>query len=138
MIRFTAKTVEAFSTEFCKDFVVFNIFFEECDREEGGQSWSFQRALGADGTIESREEEDEGVCTVKEIQQLTLYEGIERVKLSRNKFVCKFNIEAIQQIKIEGLEIDYSIDDDRWKRLIRIAVLVFRNRDYFRIARSLG
>ncbi len=61
MTEFNANTVETFRNEFSNDFVVFNIFFEESDPEEGGKSWNFQRALGADGTVDSLGEDDDGV-----------------------------------------------------------------------------
>lgn len=134
MIRFTARVIDAFSEEFTDDFVVFSIFFEEYDPEEGGESWIFQRALGSDGTIKSLGEEDEGICVVKEIQQLTFYKGVEEVELSRNKFICKFDPKAIKETKIEGLEIDYNISDEQWAKLDRIARLVFIDRDFFRVA----
>ena len=98
MIRFTARDIAAFSDDFSDDFVVFNIFFEEFNSEEGGESWNFQRALGADGTIESLGEEDEGVCVVKEIQQLVFNKSIQEVELSRGRFVCKFDPEGKNQI----------------------------------------
>lgn len=131
MTKFTAKIVGAFKEEYSEDFAVFNIFFEEFSPEEGGESWTFQRALGANGTISSLGEEDEGVCIVKEIQQSTQYEGIMEVEISKNRFVCKFNSEAVEETKTEILEIDYVINDQQWKKLSDMAALVFINKDYF-------
>ena len=134
MIEFEAKAVESFKNEFTKDFVVFNLFFEESDPETGGESWNFQRALGADGTVESLGEEDEGVCVAKEVQQQTFHEDIESVVLSRNRLVCEFSSQRAALLGFLGLDIAFHILDEEWERLVKMSESVFLNREYFRIA----
>jgi len=133
MKKFTAHLVEAFVEEFDEDYAVFNLLFEESDPDLGGESWNFQRALGADGTLESLGEDDDGVCIVKEIQQLTDYEKLEFVEITKNRFYCKFSAEWARKIKIDGLDISYEIDDAKWKVLLHIANLVFLNRNYYHL-----
>ncbi len=134
MKKFKAKIVASFKEEFSDDFVVFNIFFEESNPEDGGESWNFQRALGADGSIESLGEEDDGVCTVKEIQQVTIYEGIESFILRRTSVVCVFQKDKHNETRTDGLEITFSINDKQWEKLKYFSSLVFLRRTYFKIA----
>ena len=134
MKTFTANIVETFKNEFTPEFVVFNLFFEESDPEEGGESWCFQRALGADGTLKSLEGDDDGVCTVKEIQQAILHEGIQKLELSRTQLVCVFEPHAVEETGTEGLEINYQIDDDLWNELKEMSALVFVGKEYFKVS----
>ena len=97
MTSFVANSVDGFENYFSEDFVVWNIFFEGSDPEQGGQSWSFQRALGKDGTLESLGEEDEGICTVKEVQQATFYECVKKVILARESFFCEFTEKGAKE-----------------------------------------
>jgi hypothetical protein len=133
MTKFTANKVEVFREVFSDDFTVFSIFFEEFDPEEGGESWNFQRALGTDGKIESLGEDDDGVCTVKEIQQVTIYEGIQKVELSQTRLICEFDPETIKDTGTDALEINYEISGDTWDKLREMAALVFKKREYFKI-----
>ena len=133
MKKFTADIVETFKNEFTPEFVVFNLFFEESDPEEGGESWCFQRALGADGTLKSLEGDDDGVCTVKEIQQAILHEGIKKLDLSRTQLVCVFEPHAVEETGTEGLEISYQIDDDLWNELKDMSAMVFVGKEYFSV-----
>ena len=133
MTKFTANIVDAFKNEFTPEFVVFNLFFEESDPEEGGESWCFQRALGADGTLKSLEGDDDGVCTVKEIQQAILHEGIQKFELSRTQVVCVFEPNAVEETTTDSLEINYNIDDAQWTELKQMSALVFAGKDYFNI-----
>ena len=134
MTKFIAHSVEAFENYYSEDFVVFNIFFEESDPEAGGQSWNLQRALGNDKTLDSLGEEDEGVCIVKEVQQVVLYEAIESAQLSRNRFVCIFDRVAAKKAGTGGIDVSFSIDDERWTKLKAMAELVFLGRNYFSLA----
>ena len=134
MNKFEAKIVESFKDEFSDEFVVFNILFEESDPDEGGGYWYFQRALGSDGSLEGLGEEDDGVCTVKAIQQVTIYEGIDSFVLRRTSLVCIFQEEKHNETGTEGLEISYSINDEQWEKLKYFSSLVFQGRPYFRIA----
>ena len=133
MKKFTANIVETFKNEFTPEFVVFNLFFEESDPEEGGESWCFQRALGADGTLKSLEGDDDGVCTVKEIQQAIVHEGIRKLELSRTQLVCVFEAHAATETGTEGLEISYQIDENLWSELKEMSSLVFLGKDFFKL-----
>jgi hypothetical protein len=134
MTKFEAKIVEVFKNEFTDDFVVFHLFFEEFDPEKGGQSWNFQRALGADGTVESLGEDDDGVCTVKEIQQVVVYEGIQSIELNRSNLICKFEPEVWNKAGTKGIDISFSISDELWEQLIEFGEMVFQGRGYFKHA----
>jgi hypothetical protein len=85
------------------DFVVHGIYFGEGDPEKGGQHWNFTRILG---------EDDDGVCTVKEIQEVTVYGGIVRFTLARDSATCEFDEDAAKETGVRKLLIDYNIDDD--------------------------
>lgn len=132
MTEFSAKVVETFKNEFSDDFVVFNLFFEESDPKDGGESWNFQRALGADGTVESLGEYDDGVCTVKEIQLITLYEGIATIELHRNKFICIFEPDSVKEVKTDHLIINFELNNEQWEKLLEMTQYVFKNKDYFK------
>ena len=132
MIKFKAITVEALCTKYSEDCAVFQIFFEEGNPENGAQSWNFQRALGSDGTIESFGEDDEGVCTVKEIQQLTFYEGISEFKIYKNHLYCIFDENAKQIVGADKIEIIYDLSEEEWIKLSNMAQIVFTNCNFFK------
>lgn len=134
MTKFVANSLDSLESYFSDDFVVWNMFFEESDPEEGGESWSFQRALGKDGTLESLGEEDEGVCTVKEVQQATFYECIESVVLTRNSFFCKFDEKGEKQCGTSSILVAFLLTDEQWEKMKSTAHLVFLNREYFKIS----
>lgn len=134
MTKFFANSVDVFENYFSDDFVVWNMFFEESDPEERGESWSFQRALGKDGTLESLGEEDEGVCTVKEIQQATFYECIESVVLTRNSFFCNFDEKGAKQCGTSSILATFALTDEQWEKMKFTAQLVFLDCEYFKIA----
>jgi len=133
MKTFTANIVDTFKNEFTPEFVVFNLLFEESDPEQGGECWCFQRALGADSTLETLEGDDDGVCTVKEIQQAILHEGIQSLTLSRMQLVCVFEPHGVDEAGTEGLEINYQINDELWEDLKAMSSLVFTGKDFFKI-----
>ncbi len=134
MIKFHANRVEAFRDEISDDFTVFNILFEESDPDLGGESWIFQRALGADGTIKSLGEEDDGVCVVKSVQQVTFSEGIRSIEISQNKFICEFDSVGRKGSKIDGLDISFYISEEEWVKIVQMAKLVFIEKPYVTIA----
>ena len=123
MTTFTAIQVEAYDTEYGDDFVVHQIFFEDFAPEEGGQSWNFSRVLG---------DEDEGVCTVREIQQTTFYDGISSFRLSADCIVCSFTEDGARQAGTDGLTIMFKdIQPAMWRQVAAMAALVFTDRDYY-------
>lgn len=107
--------------EYTPKYAVHMIAFGTGDPEVDGHSWNFSRST----------DDDWGVCTVKEIQQATLYEGIESFALARSGLECVFNAEAALEVGVAKLSIAFEIDDKRWQRLKATARTVFRDRDYF-------
>ncbi len=122
-IKFKAQEVAAMSEEFTPDYVVHGIYFGEGNPEQGGQHWNFTRAL----------ETEDGVCTVKEIQQLTFYRGIKNFLLSRDGLVCEFDVKHAEHAGTKKLCISYDISDERWNELRDKAKLVFSGEIYFEI-----
>ena len=100
-LQFHAELVEGLQEEYTSDDIVYGIFFGEGDPEEGGQHWNFTRNLNA----------DDGVCTVKEIQEITIYGGIEDFTLTRQKLISEFNEATAQVTQIRKLIITFDIDD---------------------------
>lgn len=121
-INYKAYYVEALSEEFTPDFIVYGIYFGEGDPEQGGQHWNFTRTLETD---------DVGVCTVKEIQQVTTYGGIERFTLSRNAVICDFDDSHTEETGTKRLSIEFDISEAQWNKLLEKARLVFSGEEYF-------
>lgn len=117
--------VDAEEEEYTPDYIVHGIYFGEGDPERGGQHWNFTRSL---------DEDDEGVCVVKEIQEIVFYEGIVSCTLSRHHLVCDFDEVAAKEAGTRRLFITFEIDDKTWAELLTQAKLVFQEKDYF----SLG
>jgi hypothetical protein len=123
--RVKADLVTACEEEYTPEFIVHGIYFGEGDPERGGQYWNFTRSLG---------EDDDGVCTVKEIQQVTIYGGIVRFALARHSATCEFDEKAAIETGVRKLIIEYSINDDSWQSLVNQAKIVFDGEEYFEIA----
>ena len=121
-ISFHAELVAAQQEEFTSDCVVHGIYFGTGDPEAGGQHWNFTRMLG---------EDDEGVCTVKEIQEVTVYGGITSFSLSRSGLVCEFNARTSRETGTRRLEITYDVDDATWSAIIEQSRHVFQGQPYF-------
>jgi hypothetical protein len=121
-IVFNAELVAAQQEEFTSDCIVHGVYFGTGDPEAGGQHWNFTRILG---------EEDEGVCTVKEIQQLTVYGGITSVAMSRTRLTCEFNAKTSRLTGTRRLEITYAVDDATWSAMIAQSRHVFADQPYF-------
>jgi hypothetical protein len=115
--------VAADEEEYTPDFVVHGIYFGEGDPESGGQHWNFTRSLN----------DDDGVCIVKEIQEVTVYGGIVSCRLTRQSFACEFNNETAQETQTRRLFITFEIDDETWKSLATQARLVFTGESYFNL-----
>lgn len=124
-IHIKATLVAAEGEGYTSDFVVHGIYFGEGDPEQGGQHWNFTRSRG---------EDDDGVCTVKEIQQVTIYGGIVRFTLARDRVTCEFDEEEAKETGVRKLFIEYSINDDTWQSLVEQAKLVFDGEGYFEVA----
>lgn len=124
-IQVKANLVVGEENGYTPDFVVHGIYFGEGDPERGGQHWNFTRTLG---------EDDDGVCTVKEIQQVTVYGGIVRFTLARHRMTCEFDEEAAKETGVRKLHIEYSIDEEAWQSLVKQAKFVFHGEEYFDVA----
>jgi hypothetical protein len=122
-LRFRAEMVAGHEEEFTPDFVVHGIYFGEGDPEQGGQHWNFTRSLN----------DDDGICVVKEIQEVTEYGGIDRFKLTRRSLICDFNDAAAQSTRTRRLVITFEIDDETWEALVKQATLVFDGEAYFEL-----
>lgn len=122
-LQFNAEMVAADEEEYTPDFVVHGIYFGEGDPESGGQHWNFTRSLN----------DDDGVCIVKEIQEVTVYGGIVSCRLTRQSFACEFNNETAQETQTRRLFITFEIDDETWKSLATQARLVFTGESYFNL-----
>jgi hypothetical protein len=124
-LEIDAQYVEAQEEEFTPDYSVVGIYFGEGDPENGGQHWNFTQSIG--------DEEDEGVCTVKEIQQLVLYGNIDKFSLSKSQLHCTFNDSVIEKTGFKTLIINYQVSGQQWLLLQNMAKKVFNNEPYFNI-----
>ena len=126
-ISFRAERVASEEEAYTPDFVVHAIHFAAGNPEEGGQHWHFSRAVGD-------EADDDGVCTVMEIQEVTIYDGIAGFSLSRDGVRCEFDEKAAKAAGVRRLCIDYSIDDATWESLQARARKVFEGEAYFAVS----
>ncbi|MDH5600189.1 MAG: Imm10 family immunity protein [Gammaproteobacteria bacterium] len=123
-ISYKADYVEAISEEFTPEFIVHGIHFGEGDPEQDGQHWNFTRTLETD---------DDGVCTVKEIQQVTIYGGIKKFVLSRNNLICEFDDKHSERTGVQKLSITFDISDEDWNKLLEKSNLVFSGESYYEV-----
>jgi hypothetical protein len=123
-IVFNAELVAAQQEAFTADCIVHGIYFGTGDPEGGGQHWNFTRMAG---------EDDEGVCTVKEIQELTVYGGITSFTMSRTGLTCEFNASTARETGTRRLEITYAVDDATWTAMIEQSRHVFEGQLYFKL-----
>jgi hypothetical protein len=123
-IHFKADLVVSLEEKYTPDFVVHGIYFGEGDPEQDGQYWNFTRSLGDD---------DDGVCTVKEIQEVTVYGGIERFTLTRQSLLCEFDGQTAKETEVRQLLIEYSINENEWQSLVKQAKKVFDGEKYFEV-----
>jgi hypothetical protein len=120
-VHFHADLVAAQEEEFTPDYSVHGIYFGEGDPEQGGQHWNFTRSL----------DDDNGVCIVKEPQEIVIYGGIVRVSLARHNLMCQFSEAAAQSTKVRTLLITFTIDGERWNALVEQALQVFDGESSF-------
>lgn len=100
---------------------VYAVHFGCGDPERGGHHWNFQRCFSG----------DDGVCTVREIQQATLYEGIRRFDATRGQVRCVFEATAVADAGFREVAITFEIGDVEWNRLADGLDTVFRDRAYY-------
>jgi hypothetical protein len=124
-LQFHADKVEAHEVEYTPDFIVYGIYFGEGDPEQGGQHWNF--------TNNSDDEDEEGVCIVKEIQEVTVYGGIDVFNLTRKSLTCNFDNETAKSTKIRRLLITYEIDDETWEAVVKQSQKIFAGESYFHL-----
>jgi hypothetical protein len=124
-LRFNAELVAAQEEIFTPDFIVHGIYFGEGDPEQGGQHWNFTRSL----------DDEDGVCIVKEIQEVTVYGGILSFKLSRRNLRCEFSDTTARHTQTRRLMISFEISDKVWEALVTQSKLVFQGEDYFELER---
>jgi hypothetical protein len=123
-LHINADHVAGLKEEYTGDFIVNGIYFSEGDPERGGQHWNFTRALGDD---------DDGVCTVKGIQEAVVYEGITHFDMNRTGLVCVFDSANAIKTGVRRLTIDYQIDDATWRDLVQQANIIFTDMPYFKL-----
>ncbi|MEZ5324863.1 MAG: hypothetical protein R3F19_07360 [Verrucomicrobiales bacterium] len=125
---FAAEVVEFIETGYTPDFTVIGFHLGEGDPEHGGEHWNFTQTIPPenDGNFE-------GVCTVKEIQQVTVYGGIERFSMWPNRLVCEFDEATAPKAGVKKLEISYAIDPEKWRKLSEIAMRVFDGESCFEL-----
>lgn len=122
-LRFYAKEAAGHEEEYTSDSIVHTIYFGEGDPEQGDQFWGFSRDLG----------DDDGVCTVKEPQQVTVYGGITDCLLTPESFACEFDEDTARRTYTRRIHITFVINDEIWQRLKQQARLVFPGENYFRL-----
>lgn len=123
-ISFTAQHVDTHVEDFTGDFRVYGVYFEAGDPEADGESWNFTRSF----------EDDEGVCTVREIQRATLYDQIEELRLTRHRLVCTFEPDARNAAGCDRLEILLDVDDVVWERVAEMMDNVCSGKAFYRRA----
>ena len=128
-LRFEATLVAAQESKHGGDCTLHGIYFGEGDPEMGGQHWNFTRTLGV---------EDEGVCTVKEIQEVTVYGGIAKFLLTRGSVLCGFDESTAKETGVRRLRISFQVDESRWAQLAEQARRVFTDQAYFTVSSNAG
>jgi hypothetical protein len=121
-ISFTAEHVDAHVEDFTDTFRVYGVYLESGDPEADGESWNFTRSF----------EDDEGVCTVREIQRATLYDKIQELFLSRSQLVCTFEPEVQDETGCARLEIRLNLDDAAWEKVAQMMDTVCSGKPYYR------
>lgn len=121
-ISFTAEQVATHVEDYTETFRVFGAYFEAGDPEVDGESWNFTRSF----------EDDWGVCTVREPQRATFYDGIQALELSRSRLVCTFEQSAERQAGCARLEIQLNVDDATWEKVAQMMDTVCTGKAFYR------
>lgn len=124
LLSFAAEDVGTDTTEYTPDCVVYLLAFGKGDPEGNGHCWTFSRSF----------DDDWGVCTVREIQQATIYGGIERFRLHRSGFECEFDEKAAEEVGFSELSVAFALTDKAWHEVAETAKIVFRDCAYFTLA----
>jgi hypothetical protein len=101
---------------------VYGVYFEAGDPDVDGEGWNFTRNF----------EDDDGVCTVREVQQATFYDEIQELRLSRTRLVCVFEPAVVHQAGCGRLEIHLDVDDETWREVSTMMDLVCSDRPFYR------
>ena len=125
MIKVNAEFIEAHEEIYTPEYSVVGIYFGEGDPEQGGEHWNFTQSISDD--------EDEGVCVVKEVQQITFYGNIDSFILSRDHLTCIFSDSKVEQTGTKELVIYYQINDIKWIEISNAPKKIFINEHYFKI-----
>ena len=120
-ISFTAERVATQVRNYTDTFRVYGVYFESGDPESGGESWNFTRSF----------EDDDGVCTVREVQRATLYDKIQELRLSRSYLTCTFEPEGHTAAGY-ALEINLRVDDSTWERVAQMMDTVCSGKSFYR------
>lgn len=121
-ISFTAEHVDTHIEDFTETSRVYGVYFEAGDPEAGGESWNFTRSF----------EDDDGVCTVREVQRATLYDQIQDLQLSRSELICTFEPRAQGVAGCARLEIHLEVDDATWERVAQMMDMVCSGKAFYR------
>ena len=121
-ISFTAEHVDTHIEDFTETFRVYGVYFEAGDPEAGGESWNFTRSF----------EDDDGVCTVREVQRATLYDQIQELQLSRSELICTFEPGAQDATGCARLEIHLNVDDATWEKVAQMMDTVCSAKAFYR------
>jgi hypothetical protein len=124
LLTFVAEDVEANTTEYTQECVVYLIAFGTGDPEADGHCLTFSRSF----------DDDWGVCTVREIQRATVYGGIEQFKLHRSGVECVFEPKSAEKVGFRELRVSFAVDDKTWQDVAATSRIVFRDCPYFTLA----
>ena len=115
--EFSADQVAAFSERFTDEYTVISVLFGRGNPDAGGEHWNFSVAPN----------EGNEVCTVKEVQQHTIYGGISSVLLSRERFVVEFDEVGEEEIGLHRLQINLPSEIEDWSAVVSMAQQVFES-----------
>ncbi len=107
--------------DFTETFRVYGVSFGAGDPDNDGESWSFTRSF----------EDDDGVCTVREIQRATLYDKIQELRLSRSQLVCLVDRAAVDEAGCARLEINLNLDMKTWEIIAGMMDIVCSGKTFY-------
>jgi hypothetical protein len=103
ILSFAADQVGTDTTEYTPTCIVSLIAFGIGNPETDGHCWVFSRSF----------DDDDGVCTVREIQLAVVYEGIQFVRLTRSEFTCVFQQPAAKELGFSELHVAFVTDAEQ-------------------------